>query len=383
MTQKLYENDSYIKEFTATVTSVEEDDGKFLITLDKTAFFPEGGGQAPDKGEIKGIPVLDVQERGDEVVHTLATPISLGEEVKGVIDWPLRFSRMQNHCAEHILSGVIHKIFGYNNVGFHMNDSLITFDVDGPLTAEDIEKVEKEANRAVFENAPISVLYPTAEEFENIECRSKIELNEGVRLIKVEGFDTCACCAPHPKGAGEIGLIKVVNFFPNKGGTRIEMLAGALALADYSYLHLAAKAIMKQLSAKREELAQSVAKLGDDLAAARGEIKKLSEKLAAASLKTEYTERAVIGFTPDADFNALRNIANGLTGEKEYVALFSQNGDNSYNYLIATKSGDVRELVKALNAEFSGKGGGKPDCAQGKLISPSPDNITEFIKTRL
>ncbi len=383
MTIKLFENDSYVKEFFATVTSCREKDGKYYITLDKTAFFPEGGGQAPDKGEIKGIPVIDVQEKGDEVIHTLAEPLALGEEVKGAIDWPLRFSRMQNHCAEHILSGVIHRLYGYNNVGFHMNDSLITFDVDGPLTAEDMERVEKEANRAVFENAPISVLYPTAEEFENIECRSKIELAEGVRLINVEGFDTCACCAPHPKRAGEIGLIKVVNFFPNKGGTRIEMLAGALALADYSYLHSAAKAIMKQLSAKRDELAQSVAKLGDDLAAARGEIKNLSEKLAAASLKTEKTERAIIGFTPDADFNSLRNIANGLTGENEYVALFSQNGENDYNYLVATKSGDVRELVKALNQAFSGKGGGKPDCAQGKLTASSPDNITEFIKTRL
>lgn len=159
MTLKLYENNSYIKEFTATVTSVEEKDGRYLITLDKTAFFPEGGGQAHDMGSINGIMVLDVQEKGDEVVHTTEKPLTVGEEVACTIDWALRFSRMQNHCAEHILSGVIHKLFGYNNVGFHMNDSLITFDVDGPLSAEDIERVEKEANRAVFENAEISVSY--------------------------------------------------------------------------------------------------------------------------------------------------------------------------------------------------------------------------------
>ena len=275
MTLKLYENNSYIKEFTATVLSCAEQNGKFLVTLDKTAFFPEGGGQAPDKGFINNIAVLDVQENGEEVVHTLEKPLNALEEVSGKIDWALRFSRMQNHCAEHILSGVIHKLFGYNNVGFHMNDSLVTFDVSGTLTPENIEQVELEANRAVFENAEITAFYPTAEEFETVDCRSKIELKEGVRLVNVKGFDTCACCAPHPDRAGEIGLIKIVNFYSFKGGTRIEMVAGSLALADYSYLHNAAKSIMKQLSAKREEIAESVEKLGADLAAARFENKGL------------------------------------------------------------------------------------------------------------
>ena len=381
MTQKLFENDSYIKEFSATVTSCEEAEGKFLVTLDKTAFFPEGGGQAPDKGEIGGIEVLDVQEKGDEVVHTLSAPLTAGETVACKIDWTLRFSRMQNHCAEHILSGVIHKIFGYNNVGFHMNDSLVTFDVDGPLTAEDIEKVEKEANRAVFENAEIKVSYPTAEEFDKIDCRSKIELAEGVRLVTVEGFDTCACCAPHPMRAGEIGLIKIVNFCAFKGGTRIEMVAGALALADYSYLHTAAKTIMKQLSAKREEVAEAVQKLGNDLGSARAEIKALNEKLAAASLKTEVVGSILFGTTPNADFNTLRNLANGLLDRAEYVALFSKTEEGGFNYLISTEKGDTREMVKALNTEFSGKGGGKPNCAQGKLSSGSETQIMEFIKT--
>ena len=383
MTLKLFENDSYIKGFTATVTSVEETDGKYFITLDKTAFFPEGGGQAPDKGSINGVEVLDVQEKGDEVIHTTAEAVSEGAVVDCKIDWALRFSRMQNHCAEHILSGVIHKIFGYNNVGFHMNDSLVTFDVDGPLTAGDIEKVEKEANRAVFENAEIKVSYPTAEEFAKIDCRSKIELIDGVRLITVEGFDTCACCAPHPMRAGEIGLIKIVNFCAFKGGTRIEMVAGALALADYSYLHTAAKTIMKQLSAKREEVAEAVQKLGDDLGAAKAEIKSLSEKLAAASLKTETTEKVLLGFTAEADFNALRNLANERLVEAEFVTLFSDNKDGSFNYLIASEKGDTRDIVKALNTAFSGKGGGKPNCAQGKIFANTTDEITEFIKSNI
>ena len=193
MTNKLYLDNSYIKEFTATVLSCTENGENYDIILDSTAFFPEGGGQAPDKGTLDGAEVLDVKEQGEDVIHTLTAPLNVGDTVEGKIDWALRFLRMQNHCAEHILSGVIHKMFGYNNVGFHMNDSLVTFDVDGPLTAEDIERVEQEANKAVFENAQISVSYPTADEFETIDCRSKIELSDGVRLITVDGFDTCAC----------------------------------------------------------------------------------------------------------------------------------------------------------------------------------------------
>ena len=377
MTEKLYLNDSYIKEFTAKVISSEKTGENYEVILDRTAFFAEGGGQAADKGEINGVAVLDVQEKGEDIVHTLASAV--GGEVNGKIDWELRFSRMQNHCAEHILSGVIHKMFGYNNVGFHMNDSLITFDVDGPLTVEDIERVEKEANKAVFTNAEISVSYPTAEEFEKIDCRSKIELADGVRLITVDGFDTCACCAPHPSRAGEIGLIKIVNFASFKGGTRIEMVAGALALNDYSYLHTAVKAMMKQLSAKREEVAEAVAKLGNDLGTAKAEIKALNEKLAETSLSTETVGNTLVGFTSEADFNTLRNIANSKIDTAEYVALFAETADG-FNYLVASKMGDTRSIAKALNENFSGKGGGKPDCVQGKIAKTDKANLIEILK---
>ncbi len=377
MTEKLYLNDSYVKEFTAKVLSCTKNGENYEVILDRTAFFPEGGGQAADKGEIDGIAVLDVQEKGEDVVHTLSAPVS--GTVTGKINWPLRFLRMQNHSAEHILSGVIHKIFGYNNVGFHMNDSLITFDVDGPLTAEDIEKAEKEANRAVFENAAISVSYPTAEEFSKIDCRSKIELLDGVRLITVEGFDTCACCAPHLMRAGEIGIIKIVNFSAFKGGTRIEMVAGSLALKDYSYLHNAAKTIMKQLSAKREEIAEQVQKLGGDLGSAKAEIKALNEKLAEASLSTEMLGNILVGFTKDADFNTLRNIANGKIDMAEYIALFAETEDG-FNYLVASKTGDTRSIAKALNENFSGKGGGRPDCVQGKIAKTDKSAIKDLFK---
>lgn len=379
MTNKLYLDNSYTKEFTATVLSCTQNGEKYDVILDRTAFFPEGGGQAPDKGILGGAEVLDVQEKGEDVIHTLSAPLNVGDTVEGKIDWALRFSRMQNHCAEHILSGVIHKMFGYNNVGFHMNDSLVTFDVDGPLTAEDIEMVEQEANKAVFENAKISVSYPTADEFETIDCRSKIELSDGVRLITVDGFDTCACCAPHPNRAGEIGIIKIISFASFKGGTRIEMVAGALALNDYAYLHNAVKSIMKQLSAKREEVAEAVQKLGGDLGSAKAEIKALNEKLAEATLSTETVGNILVGFTGDADFNTLRNIANGKLDTAEYIALFAETADG-FNYLIASKSGDTRRFAKALNENFSGKGGGRPDCVQGKIAKAEKQKLIDVLK---
>ena len=378
MTEKLYLNDSYIKEFAANVISCDKKGDNYEVILDRTAFFPEGGGQSADKGEINSIGVLDVQENGEKVVHTLEKPIAVGQTVTGKIDWELRFLRMQNHAAEHILSGVIHKMFGFNNVGFHMNDSLITFDVDGALSAEDIEKVEREANNAVFSNAEISVSYPTAEEFSQIDCRSKIELTDGVRLITVDGFDTCACCAPHPQRAGEIGLIKIVGFYAFKGGTRIEMVAGGLALADYAYLHNSAKSIMKQLSSKREEIAEQVEKLGDDLAAARSEIKALNENLAEALLKTEVAGEFLVGFTKDADFGVLRNIANGKLDTAEYVALFAETADG-FNYLVASKTGDTRGVAKLINESFSGKGGGRPDCVQGKISKTEKESLLKLL----
>ena len=270
-------------------------------------------------------------------------------------------------------------MFGYNNVGFHMNDSLITFDVDGPLNAKDIEQIEIEANKAVFQNAKITVSYPTAQEFSTIDCRSKIELVDGVRLITVDGFDTCACCAPHPNFAGEIGIIKIINFSAFKGGTRIEMVAGALALKDYSYLHNASKTIMKQLSAKREEIVEQVAKLGDDLAAARSEIKSLTEKLAAASLDMQTVGNALVGFTGEADFGALRNIANAKLDSAVYIALFAETADG-FNYLVTSKTADTRSFAKTLNESFSGKGGGRPDCVQGKIIKTDKQNLIDVFK---
>ena len=378
-TIKLYENDSYIKEFSATVISCDKTDGGFLVVLDKTAFFPEGGGQDADKGEINGIEVLDVQIKNDIIYHKLEKAFEIGSTVDCKIDWETRFSRMQNHTGEHIVSGVIHRTFGYNNVGFHMNDSLVTFDVDGPLTDEDIKLVEKKANEAIYANNSIKAIYPTPEELPDYDYRSKLDITEGVRLIEIENTDLCACCAPHVARTGEVGIIKIVSCIPYKKGARIEMLCGALALNDYMNLHNANKQIMNMLSAKRFETPDAVERIQNELGAARAENKKLSGELAMLKMEKHIRDNKVCVFIDGASYDELRNCSNTLIEEYEFCYLFSNTDENNYIYVVSSKDNSVRDLVLELNKTFNGKGGGRDTYAQGKITATKEDIKTFLI----
>ncbi len=377
-TIKLYENDSYIKEFTATVISCEEKDGAFLVILDKTAFFPEGGGQDADKGVINSADVLDVQIKNDIIYHKVNKAFNENEEVNCSIDWETRFSRMQNHTGEHIVSGVIHRNFGYNNVGFHMNDSLVTFDVDGPLTDDDIKLVEKKANQAIYANNSINAIYPTPEELDNYDYRSKLDITEGVRLIEIENTDLCACCAPHVAKTGEVGIIKIISYIPYKKGTRIEMLCGALALEDYQNLHTTNKAIMNMLSTKRFETPDSVERIQTELSNARSENKKLLGELATLKMEKHIFDNKVCVFIDGASYDELRNCSNTLIEEHEYCYLFANTDESNYIYVVSSKEQNVRELVQNLNKAFNGKGGGRDTYAQGK-VSATKEEILEYL----
>ena len=378
-TIKLYENDSYIKDFSATVISCDKIDGGFLVVLDKTAFFPEGGGQDADKGVINDIEVLDVQIKDDIIYHKLEKAFEIGSTVDCKIDWDTRFSRMQNHTGEHIVSGVIHRTFGYNNVGFHMNDTLVTFDVDGPLTDDDIKLVEKKANEAIYANNSIKAIYPTPEELPDYDYRSKLDITEGVRLIEIENTDLCACCAPHVARTGEVGIIKITSYIPYKKGTRIEMICGALALNDYINLHNANKQIMNMLSAKRFEIADAVERIQTELSNARAENKKLSGELAMLKMEKHIKDNKVCVFIDGASYDELRNCSNSLIEEHEYCYLFSNTEENNYIYVVSSKENSVRDLVQEINKTFNGKGGGRDTYAQGK-VSATKEEILKFIE---
>ena len=378
-TIKLYENDSYIKKFSATVVSCEEKDGAYSVVLNQTAFFPEGGGQDADKGKINDADVLDVQIKNDVIYHKVNKPFNVNEEVTCTLDWETRFSRMQNHTGEHIVSGVIHSLFGYNNVGFHMNDTLVTLDVDGPLSDEDIKKVELKANNAIYENKSIKAIYPTAEELPDYDYRSKLDITEGVRLIEIEDYDLCACCAPHVAKTGEIGIIKIVSYIPYKKGTRIEMLCGALALNDYQNLHSTNKAVMNMLSAKRFEIAESVERIQGELSSARAENKKLLAEMASLKMEKHISGNKICVFIDGVSYDELRNCSNSLIEEFEYCYLFSNTDADNYIYVVSSRENNVRELVQNLNKTFNGKGGGRDTYAQGKIIG-TKDEILEYLK---
>ena len=235
-TEKLFYNDSHLSKFTAMVLECEpyeKKEGCYAVELDRTAFFPEGGGQYADTGKLKDAKVSDVREKNGRILHITDQPFEAGEIVEGKIDWETRFMKMQQHTGEHIVSGIVHARYGFNNVGFHLGTEDCTMDFDGEISKEALQEIELEANRAVWKNLTIEVSYPSKEELEELDYRSKIEIEGQVRIVSVPGYDICACCAPHVERTGEIGMIKLVNMQRYKGGVRVTMLCGSRALTDY------------------------------------------------------------------------------------------------------------------------------------------------------
>ncbi len=380
-TELIYESDPYCREFTAKVVSCEKDGEEYNIILDKTAFFPEGGGQAADVGTLNGMEVVDVQIAGDMVIHRIKKGIPVGEEVIGKLDWDIRFTRMQNHSGEHILSGIVHSLFGYNNVGFHMSKSEMTVDFDGVLKQTDIEKVEKLVNFTVWKNLAITVSYPTKDEENGIEYRSKLENIENLRLVTIEDTDCCACCAPHVSKTGEIGIVKIIDSTPNKGGTRLTVVAGFDALLDYSMLNGQNKQLMKTLSVSRTLVSEACDKQLELINSLRYENEKLSKRLAWSELSPIKFDNCVAAFTKDLTYEELRHCANMLMEKGEKICLlFSTSDGENYIYVVSSKTEDTRPIVKSLNVDFEGKGGGKPNYAQGKIISHSEEKIKEFAR---
>ncbi len=380
-TIKLYDADSHLYDFDASVISCEKTDKGFAVVLDKTAFFPEGGGQPADEGTLNGIAVTDVQIKDGVITHTTAEEIPAGSAVKGTVDSEIRFRRMQNHSGEHIVSGLIHKLFGYNNVGFHMGSEDVTLDLDGVLTREDLDKIEMLANRAVYENVNVRAEYPSPEILKDLDYRSKLDLTENVRIVTIEGYDVCACCAPHVSKTGEIGIIKLLDFLKYKGGVRIHMLCGFDALEDYNRRYKNVAAISAKLSAKQAEVYEAVERLSAELSAekqAAGELKRQLVAMKIAAL--EPTDGNMVLVEKDMDMLNLRNLVNEavqLCGG--ICAAFSGSDENGYNYIIASKNVPLRAEAKAINAALNGRGGGKDEMIQGSAKASEAEIRAYFL----
>lgn len=380
MTEKLFYRDSHLREFTAAVTACRPcgkddgrekaesgDAGKYEVELDRTAFFPEGGGQYSDKGVLGGARVLDVREKDGHIFHITDAPLEMGEQVTGKIDWEERFMKMQQHTGEHIVSGLVHGKYGYNNVGFHLGSEDCTMDFNGELTEKDLLGIEREANRAVWENLEVQVLYPTEEELEKMEYRSKIEIEGQVRIVVIPGYDVCACCAPHVKYTGEIGVIKLTNVQRYKGGVRVTMLCGIRALLDYEKKQQEAGKISAMLCAKENEIAGAVSHLREECSALKYELGEKEKKIVLMKAQNIPDDAAVVcEFVEEGNMDSMRLLMNSVL-EKDRVlcAVFGGNDEDGYRYVIGSRKADVRALAKEFNAAFDGKGGGRPEMVQG------------------
>ena len=371
-TQRLFDIDPKTCEFDAVVLSCEaREDCRFDVVLDKTAFFPNEGGQACDSGTLGGVRVLSVDERGGVIVHTLDAALSVGEAVHGSIDWEPRFRRMQNHTGEHIISGLVFKIYGYNNVGFHLGAFDVIADFDGELTETDIRRIERLANDVVFACRAVKATYPEPCELEKIAYRSKLDITEGVRIVEIEGVDMCACCAPHVENTGEVGLIKILDFLRYKGGVRVHMQCGLDALDDYNARCEQIRRVSMAISAKQGEIADGVDRLIEEQSRLRGEIAALKRELLAYKLeRIECTEKSICIFDDMTDMLAARNFVNEAVGKTARVcALFCGNDDAGYKYIMASNTVDLKANMAQINTAIGGKGGGSPRMIQGSCAA--------------
>ena len=383
MTEKLFYEDSHMITFASVVLACEKKGEFYEAVLDRTAFFPEGGGQYADTGWISGIEVVDVQEHQGVIYHTIKKPLTVGEKVTGTIDWNERFSKMQQHSGEHIVSGLVHERFGYDNVGFHMGKDAITMDFNGVITKEQLKEIEYLADEAVVKNLDIQVIYPSREELADLEYRSKIEIEGQVRIVRIPGYDTCACCAPHVSKTGEIGMIKLVGMQNYKGGVRVSMLCGFRALADYNEKAENVKAISVLLSAKESDVAEEVMKLKEELSVQKNEIAELQKKLLLHKAESiAENQNAVVMFETELAGSAPRELVNLLLKKNTKVAaVFAGTEEKGYRYVIGSKCVDVRPIAKLLNERFEGRGGGKPEMVQGSLSGNEFEIREEVIKS--
>lgn len=382
MTEKLFYKDSHRSTFTAIVQEVRPSGNGYEIILDRTAFFPEGGGQSSDTGSLGGVSVSDVQEIDGKIIHYTDGPLVEGTEVEGCIDWTERFSKMQQHTGEHIVSGLIHKIYGYHNVGFHLGTDSVTLDFNGVVPKEKLHEIEQLANEAVAKNLPVQVLYPTDEELSKISYRSKIEIEGQVRIVVIDGYDVCACCAPHVKQTGEIGLIKLVGMQNYKGGVRISMLCGFRALEDYYQKEKNNREIAVMLSAKEYETAVEVERLQEELAMKKAKIAELERKFLEQKVETLDISGEIVCLFEETDPVMTRELVNLLLKKgAKMAAVFSGNEREGYRYVLGSRSLDVRENGKLLNEAFHGRGGGKPEMVQG-TVQGKREEIEAFLNCR-
>ncbi len=367
-TRKLYYEDCHLQNFTANVIACTETAKGFLIELDATAFYPEGGGQPCDLGTLADANVLDVREENETVLHLCDKPLPPGQPVTGSIDWQRRFDLMQQHTGEHIVSGILHEKFGCHNVGFHMGADVVTIDFDVLIPTEALAEIELLANQAIYQNLPVRCWYPSREELPNVTYRSKRDLPWPVRIVQIPDIDTCACCGVHTAFTGEVGMIKLLSCVKFHQGVRIEMVCGGRALSLLGKVYEQNRMVCKAFSAKLLETGAAAQRMNEALAA---------EKFRATALERQLLDTIAAGYTGQKDVvhfasglapASVRELAERICNCCEgTAAVFSGDDKTGYTLCIASKVGLAQELGKALCQQLGGKGGGKAGFFQGSI----------------
>ena len=379
--EKLYEENSFLTDFDARVLTCAPDKGGYEVTLDRTAFFPEGGGQPWDTGTLGPARVLEVHDRGGQVVHLCDSPLEPGQAVRGTIDWDRRFDLMQQHSGEHIVSGLAHARWGCDNVGFHLGAELVTIDLSVELDEEQLSWLEGEANRYVWQDRPVSVSVPAPEELEQLTYRSKKAIDGPVRIVTFPGADCCACCGTHVRSAGQVGLIKLLTVQKFRSGCRIELVCGGRALAYLNGALEQNRQVSRLLSAKLFQTGAAVERLLAENEGHKARCAQLEEDRFAA-LARQYTGAGDVllfeeGLSPDALRRLCDAVLRACGGR---CACFSGGEEAGWQYVVGAPDRDLRPLAKEMNAALDGRGGGKPDFIQG-ILQADRARIEAFFHT--
>ena len=380
MTHRLYYDDSYISEFDAQTVSCTETDRGFEVVLNRSAFYPGGGGQPCDTGYIGGVRVSEAFVRSDDIVHITDAPVS--GNVRCEIDFDIRFRRMQNHTGEHIVSGLLCSTFGADNVGFHMGSDVITIDFSGMLDEKQMAEIEAKVNQIIWENQEVEIFYPTEEELKNLDYRSKKELSGWVRIVRFPGADTCACCGTHVTRTGEIGMVKLLSVVKFREGVRMEMLSGKRVLDYLNMVNEQNRQISVKLSAKMDKTASAVARLQDENFALKGRVHALEEEFIVGEAAKWKEKENVLLFQEGMEAGSVQKLTDAILQVcKGRCAVFSRNADGSYKYAMGEKDGDLRQFTKEMNAVLNGRGGGKPFFVQGS-VQASEKEIRAFFENK-
>ena len=380
-TIRIYETDSHARQLQARVLSCEESENGWLVELDRTIFYPTGGGQPCDTGTLGGADVTETFLRGETVLHRCTAALPAGADVTGEIDWARRLDLMQQHSGEHLVSGLIHARFGYENVGFHLGADLVTIDFNGEVDEQALQELERAANEAVWADFAPHIWYPEPDELARLSYRSKLELTEDVRIVEIGNIDCCACCAPHVAHTGEIGVIKIFTAERHRGGVRVTLLCGMDALDDYRRRQDSAAEISQLLSVPRGEIAPAVRRVLDELARLKERLAETSRELVTARAAAQsFTDGNICVFDSTLDDIALRELVN-LLMEKctGFAAAFSGSDEAGYKYIIGSRHIDLRKAARDINAAIGGRGGGRPEMIQGSA-SETKEIIQKFVE---